>query len=74
MEIELQILDLIQRMRTPVGDIVMMLLTSLGNAGVIWILLAVVLLVYHKTRRSGIMLALALNPLKSLNSKYTLRS
>lgn len=60
MEIELQILDFIQRMRTPVGDVVMVLLTSLGNAGIIWIIFAVVLLAQKKTRKSGIMLALAL--------------
>lgn len=60
METELQILDLIQKLRTPAGDVIMKLITILGNAGIVWILLAVLLLVRAKTRESGVMLALAL--------------
>lgn len=44
MEIELKILDWIQGMRTPAGDTVMCFITRLGDAGGIWILLAVILL------------------------------
>lgn len=60
MEIELQILDCIQRLRTPAGDVIMTFLTGLGNAGIVWILLAAVLLVRTKTRTSGMIVALAL--------------
>ena len=57
---EIKILDLIQSIRTPVGDMLMCFITKLGNAGIIWILLAVILLMIPKTRKSGIILAVAL--------------
>lgn len=60
MEIEIRILDWIQSIRTPVGDMVMTFITRLGDAGAIWILLAVVLMVIPKTRKSGAVLATAL--------------
>ena len=41
MGIEIQILDWIQGLRTPAGDVFMPVITSLGNVGIIWILLAV---------------------------------
>lgn len=37
MQIEFQILDALQKIHTPVLDGVMCLITSLGNAGIIWI-------------------------------------
>ena len=40
MKMELQILDWIQQMRTPVGDVWMVFISRLGNAGMIWILFA----------------------------------
>lgn len=60
MGIEIQILDWIQGMRTPAGDVIMPLITRLGDAGMIWILLTVVLLLVPGTRRSGAMLMAAL--------------
>lgn len=60
MGIELKILDWIQSIRTPIGDVVMPFVSGLGNAGIIWILLAIVLLFIPKTRKSGIILAMAL--------------
>lgn len=60
MGIEIQILDWIQNIRTPFGDIIVPLISSLGNAGIIWIALTLVLLVIPKTRRSGLIMALAL--------------
>ena len=53
MGIEFKILDLLQNIRTPVGDAVMCFITRLGDAGMVWILLAVILLVIPKTRKSG---------------------
>lgn len=60
MGIEFRILDGIQSIRTPFGDVVMPLISSLGNAGMIWVLLAVVLLLIPRTRRSGAILLAAL--------------
>lgn len=60
MEIEICILDWIQSIRTPVGDMVMPFITGIGNIGAVWILLAVVLLIIPKTRKSGAVLAAAL--------------
>lgn len=52
MGIEFRILDFLQEMRTPVGDAVMCFITKLGDAGMIWIVLAVILLLIPKTRKS----------------------
>lgn len=60
MGIELHILDMIQKMRTPLLDSFMSNITKLGNAGIIWILLTVILLAIPKTRKTGIVLAAAL--------------
>lgn len=60
MEIEFKILDLIQEIRTPVGDTVMCLITRLGDAGMIWIILAVILLLLPKTRKAGMVVTAAL--------------
>lgn len=60
MEFEFKILDWIQSIRTPFGDWFMPFVSKLGNAGMIWILLAAVLIILPKTRKSGIILAAAL--------------
>lgn len=60
MEIEIRILDWIQSLRTPIGDLVMPVITSLGNVGILWILLAVILLLVPKTRKSGVILLVSL--------------
>lgn len=60
MEIEIGILDLIQNLRTPIGDVLIPYITKLGNTGMIWILLAIILLLIPKTRKSGAILAAAL--------------
>ena len=57
---ELQILDWIQQMRTPVGDVWMVFISRLGNAGMIWILFTCLLLMIPRTRRWGAALAVAL--------------
>ena len=57
---ELKILDWIQTIHTPIGDAFMCFITSLGNVGVIWIVLAVVLIAIPKTRKSGIIVSAAL--------------
>lgn len=60
MGMEIQILDWIQSLHGPVGDVFWPLVTRLGDAGGIWILLAVVLLLIPGTRKSGVILAAAL--------------
>lgn len=60
MGIELQILNLIQGIRNPFLDTFMSAVTRLGDAGIIWIVLTIVLLIIPKTRKTGIALAVAL--------------
>lgn len=60
MGIEFRILDFLQGIRTPAGDVVMCFITKLGDAGMIWILLAVILLLIPKTRKTGIVIMAAL--------------
>ena len=58
--VEIKILDWIQGLRTPIGDNVMCFVTKLGNAGILWIVLAIILLLFPKTRRSGLIVIVAL--------------
>ena len=57
---EIEILSMLQKIRTPLLDIFMSNITKLGNAGIVWILLTIVLLLIPKTRKSGLILAAAL--------------
>lgn len=57
---ELRFLDFLQTIHTPLLDKTLAFITSLGNAGIIWIVLAVVLLILPKTRKTGIIVAAAL--------------
>lgn len=60
MGLEIQILDWIQTIRTPAGDVLMPFITSLGDGGIIWIVLTAALLAIPKTRKTGIVLVAAL--------------
>ena len=60
MNLEFCILDGIQTLRTPAGDVLMPFITSFGNGGVIWIVLTVILLLIPKTRKTGLILGAAL--------------
>ena len=60
MGMEIHILDWIQGLRSPLGDTFWILITGFGNRGGIWILLAVLLLLIPKTRKSGMILAVSL--------------
>ena len=57
---EIEILSMLEKIRTPLLDIFMSNITKLGNAGIVWILLTIVLLLIPKTRKSGLILASAL--------------
>lgn len=61
MGIELQILDWIQSLHTPLLDEIMLLITHLGDMGIFWILLTIVLLLIPETRKSGLIVAAALS-------------
>ena len=54
------ILDLIARLRYSFLDIVMPGITVLGNAAILWIILAAVLLIIPKTRKCGLALSCTL--------------
>ena len=60
LHMEIEILSMLQKIRTPLLDIFMSNITKLGNAGIVWILLTIVLLLIPKTRKSGLILASAL--------------
>lgn len=57
---ELKILHLIQNIHTPILDKIMIVVSSLGNAGIIWIVLIIVLLCFPKYRKCGITMMIAL--------------
>ena len=57
---EIHILDMIQNLRTPIGEVVVPLITRLGDAGIIWIILTVLLLIIPKTRKTGVIMMAAL--------------
>lgn len=60
MNIELKILDWFQTLHTPVLDKFMTSVTKLGNAGIFWIILAVLFLLIPKMRKTGVVMAAAL--------------
>ncbi len=57
---EIKILDWIQTLHTPLIDKIMLRITHLGDMGIIWILLAIVLLLIPRTRKSGLIVMMAL--------------
>lgn len=61
LNIEFAILDFIQQyMTSPIMDKVMVFITSLGNGGTVWIIIALLMLCSKKYRTTGIMLSLGL--------------
>ena len=57
---ELRILDWFQTLHSPVADQFWVAVTTLGNAGIIWIFLTAVLLLNKKKRESGLAAAAGL--------------
>ena len=51
MVFELQFLDWLQTLQTPILNEIMKAVTHLGDAGALWIILAAVLLAFPKTRK-----------------------
>lgn len=61
MAFEFAILDFIQNnLRTNIGDAFFVVVTHLGDKGMIWILLGVLLLIWPRTRKAGFAVLLAL--------------
>lgn len=60
MDIELKFLDLLQKIHHPILDSIMVFITRLGDMGMIWILLAIILFLFPKTRKVGVILVIAL--------------
>lgn len=60
MGIEIDFLNWLQTIRTPFFDKIIPIISSLGNAGIIWILLMIVLFIIPKTRKAGVVMLLAL--------------
>lgn len=58
--IELQILNWIQALRNPVLDQIMVFITKLGDAGLLWILIALVFCVKKDTRKTGNLIFLSI--------------
>ena len=57
---EIQILNWLQGFHTPILDKIMCFITHFGDAGIVWIILTIVLLLIPKTRKSGVIMAAAL--------------
>ena len=54
------LLFLQESVRNPILDCIMIFITSLGNGGMIWIAATILLLIPKKTRKAGVMSAVAL--------------
>ncbi len=60
-DIEISILDFIQKyFRTAVGDVLMPFITKFGDAGLFWIAIGILLLVWKKHRKTGVLVLAAL--------------
>lgn len=60
MPFEFEILDFFQTLHTPIRTKIMKIASGLGDAGMIWILLTVILLLIPRTRKAGVLVAGAL--------------
>lgn len=59
-EFEIHVLDWFQTLHSPVLDTIMVGITTLGNAGLLWLLLGIVLVAIPKTRKSGVLVWVAI--------------
>ena len=60
MGLEFAVLDYIQTLHNPVLDQIMTFVTTLGNGGLVWIIMTVAYLIRPRVRRNGIILCCAL--------------
>ncbi len=59
-QLDFYILNTIQEMRTPFLDFLMPIITYLGSGGTVWIVTAVIMLFFKKSRKAGITVLLSL--------------
>lgn len=57
---EFDFLYALQQMHQPVLDKIMMFLSTLGNAGIFWIILSIILCIPKKTRTAGIQMLISM--------------
>lgn len=57
---ELKILDMLQTIHTPFLDSVMIFASSIGNIGLVWIIIGIMFLIFQKTRKAGYIVLAAL--------------
>ena len=60
MNLEFDILYAIQNMHNPILDNIMVTISSLGNAGILWVVIALILLISKKHRKMGIHMFIAM--------------
>lgn len=60
MGFEFTILDSIQSMRTPFFDWLMPIITAMGDGGAVWLVMTALLLIFPKTRKTGMVILLGL--------------
>lgn len=60
MNLEFDILYAIQNMHNPILDKIMVTISSLGNAGILWVVIALILLISKKHRKMGIHMFIAM--------------
>lgn len=57
---EIQILNAINNLHTPIGDVFFKIITTVGNGGIIWIILSMYILFVRRQKMEGIALILSL--------------
>ena len=69
---EFAVLNALQSLHVPLLDKAMCAITKLGDGGLLWIVLCIVLLCFRKTRKAGVCMAIAL-ALGALVANVTLK-
>lgn len=59
-QIDFNILNAIQSIRTPFLDTIMPLITFLGSGGIVWAVTALIMLCFKKSRKTGIIITVSL--------------
>ena len=59
-QIDFNILNAIQSIRTPFLDTIMPLITFLGSGGIVWAVTALIMLCFKKSRKTGIVIIVSL--------------
>lgn len=57
---EFEILYALQNLHNPVLDKIMVVITTLGDGGIFWIIVGLVMLIFKKTRKCGVMMLLTM--------------